>query len=70
MNNYSEYKLADKVRAETKRANCIHCQSAHLYYICGECGTRKKIDILGEKIKEPIYLLDIVCDACSEKTIA
>lgn len=46
--NYSEYKLADKVRADAKKASCIDVEKITMYAVCGSCGKRRMEVLYGE----------------------
>lgn len=58
---YSEYKLADKVRAEAKRAACIDDEKITLYAVCGSCGKRRMEVLYGEATHKPLVPCEFVC---------
>lgn len=61
MNNYTEYKLADKVRAEIKREQCPCVERITLYSMCNKCGQHEKTVLVGEDTKKPIIPCELLC---------
>lgn len=59
--NYKEYKLADKVRADAKKAGCIDVEKITLYAVCGSCGKRKMEVLYGEDTQKPLVPCEFLC---------
>jgi hypothetical protein len=69
MNNYKEYKLADKVRAEIKREKCPCVERITLYSMCNICGQHSMTVLKGEECKKSIIPCDLLCK-CKVRTTA